>query len=182
MGVEVHHTSSRRARAEAIRRHAAPLCPSCHETYGANPTKRKFIREARDLWYEICERRYATDPDRLDDLQRALDAVATKEDLAVVINALVDTRARHGHLVTLANEVITELETARYQLAEAKAKGRGWRMLDMLPAAKFDMWQKDSDAVNQRLVMKALRGTYICMHRLNIEMQERERAQKHDAD
>jgi hypothetical protein len=32
---------------------AAPLCPSCHETYGANPTKRKFLREARDLWYEI---------------------------------------------------------------------------------------------------------------------------------
>jgi hypothetical protein len=40
---------------------AAPLCPSCHEVYGGNPHKRKLIRESRDLWFTICEKRYTTD-------------------------------------------------------------------------------------------------------------------------
>ena len=51
---------------------AAPLCPSCHETFGANPTKRKFIREARDFWYEFCEKRYASDSQQMDNMQKML--------------------------------------------------------------------------------------------------------------
>jgi hypothetical protein len=59
---------------------AAPLCPSCHETYGANPQKRKFIREARDLWYEICEKRYASDPDHLAEIKHLLRNTVSYDD------------------------------------------------------------------------------------------------------
>jgi hypothetical protein len=77
---------------------------------------------------------------------------------------------------SLAHEVMTELETNRYQLDEAKARKYGWSTDDMLQAAKFDKWQKDSDAAADSDVMDALRGTYIWLHRKNIEMQQREQA------
>jgi hypothetical protein len=49
--------------------------------YGANPVKRKFIREARDLWYEICEKRFASDKDQLTAITDMLRDVATKDDV-----------------------------------------------------------------------------------------------------
>ncbi|QWR76243.1 HNH endonuclease [Candidatus Magnetomonas plexicatena] len=75
MGVEVHHIIPQEEGGADTEDNAAPLCPSCHETYGANSQKRKFIREARDLWYEICEKRFAADPHRLDDMQRLLENI-----------------------------------------------------------------------------------------------------------
>lgn len=60
---------------------AAPLCPSCHETYGANPQKRKFIREARDNWYEICAIRFVSNSAELTAIHEMLQRVATKDDL-----------------------------------------------------------------------------------------------------
>ena len=55
--------------------------PSCHETYGANPLKRKFIREARDLWFGLCEKRYASDASQLTAMAEALGKLVTKDDL-----------------------------------------------------------------------------------------------------
>ena len=75
MGVEVHHIVPQEENGPDNEDNAAPLCPSCHESYGANPKKRKFIREARDLWYEICEKRYASDPQRLDDMKLLLQNI-----------------------------------------------------------------------------------------------------------
>ncbi len=79
LGVEVHHVIPQEEVGPDTEENAAPLCPTCHETYGANPTKRKFIREARDLWYEICERRYASAPDRLDELRDLLKNTVSYE-------------------------------------------------------------------------------------------------------
>lgn len=81
LGVEVHHILPQAEGGCDTEENAAPLCPSCHETYGANPDKRKFIREARDLWYEICAKRYSGDADQLREIQKRLETVATKEDL-----------------------------------------------------------------------------------------------------
>jgi len=86
LGVEVHHIVPQSEDGADEEDNAAPLCPTCHETYGANPTKRKVIREARDLWYEICATRYASDPDRLDAISQSLTAVATRADLAKVVD------------------------------------------------------------------------------------------------
>src|SRR6266496_1585898 len=80
IGVEVHHIIPQEEGGPDTEENAAPLCPSCHEAYGANPQKRKFIREARDLWYEIFEKRYASDPDRLDEIKRLLQKTVSYGD------------------------------------------------------------------------------------------------------
>lgn len=59
LGVDIHHIVPQAECGPDTEDNAAPLCPSCHDTYGANPVKRKFIREARDLWYELCNSRFA---------------------------------------------------------------------------------------------------------------------------
>lgn len=81
LGVEVHHIIPQEDKGPDTEDNAPPLCPSCHETYGANPTKRKFITEARDFWYEVCAKRYATDPDRLDKIESRISKTATKDDV-----------------------------------------------------------------------------------------------------
>lgn len=75
-GVEVHHIIPEDESGPNTEDNAAPLCPSCHDLYGANPKKRKFIREARDFWYELCEKRYASDPENLRGLKRVEDGIA----------------------------------------------------------------------------------------------------------
>jgi HNH endonuclease len=85
LGVEVHHIVPQEEDGPDDLDNAAPLCPSCHETYGANPVKRKFIREARDFWYEICATRYAGDQGSLDEIRTRLNSIATKDDLQNLI-------------------------------------------------------------------------------------------------
>jgi len=80
LGVEVHHIIPQSEGGLDTEDNAVPLCPSCHETYGANPQKRKFIREARDLWYDICEKRYASDPDKLDEIKSMLQSTVSYHD------------------------------------------------------------------------------------------------------
>jgi HNH endonuclease len=75
MGVEVHHIIPQEEGGADTEENAAPLCPTCHDIWGGNPQKRKSIREMRDLWYEICEKRFATDPQRLDELKRLLENI-----------------------------------------------------------------------------------------------------------
>ena len=77
----MHHIVPQAEGSSDTEDNAAALCPSCHETYGANPLKRKFIREARDLWYDICAKRFLSDPGQLSEIAEALRNVATKEDL-----------------------------------------------------------------------------------------------------
>jgi len=81
IGVDIHHIVPESEGGPDVDDNAAPLCPSCHETYGANPQKRKFIREARDLWYEICATRFASDNEQLRAIVEMLQNVATREDV-----------------------------------------------------------------------------------------------------
>jgi hypothetical protein len=79
--VEIHHILPQAEGGPDTEDNAAPLCPSCHERYGANPQKRKFIREARDFWFEICSTRYSGDAAQLDEIRKRLETVATKDDV-----------------------------------------------------------------------------------------------------
>ena len=84
--VEVHHIIPEAEGGSNSEDNAAPLCPNHHEIFGSNPTKRKFIKQARDSWYEICEKRYSSDPERLDKIATQLKQAATKEDLNNAVN------------------------------------------------------------------------------------------------
>lgn len=90
VGVEVHHIIPAAEGSLDTEDNAAPLCPSCHETYGANAEKRKFIREARDFWYEICEKRYASDPARLEEIADLIKDKASKSDLKKGVDKIID--------------------------------------------------------------------------------------------
>lgn len=79
-GVEVHHIVPEAMEGANTEDNAAPLCPSCHEIYGANPQKRKLIREARDIWYERCEQEYGTNT-KLKEISDTLQNLPTKEGI-----------------------------------------------------------------------------------------------------
>lgn len=94
LGVELHHIVPQAEGGKDTEANAAPLCPSCHETYGANSVKRKFIREARDSWYEVCEKRYAPDSSLLAKVHAAVEQSASKTDLAALRNDIGDVIER----------------------------------------------------------------------------------------
>lgn len=81
--VEIHHLVPQCEDGPDTFDNAAPLCPSCHEMYGGNPSKKKFITEARDLWYEICEKRYAPTGIALSEIKTLL-ASSLKEEFSDV--------------------------------------------------------------------------------------------------
>ena len=87
-GVQVYHIEPEALGGTDSEDNAAPLCPSCHDIYGANPVKRKAIREARDFWYEICEQRYKpAELGMLEQLYERIDRTPTKADLSATVSA-----------------------------------------------------------------------------------------------
>lgn len=82
VGVDTHHIVPKAEGGTDEEDNAAPLCPSCHDTYGANPQKRRFIREAREVWYEICAAQTNTEAEQLAGIKEMLQNLATKEDIA----------------------------------------------------------------------------------------------------
>jgi len=94
--VEIHHIIPQAEDGPDIENNAAPLCASCHEMFGANPQKRKFIKETRDDWYEICERRYASDADRLETIFGAVQEIPTKDELNKAIDKVLSNMMERG--------------------------------------------------------------------------------------
>lgn len=88
LGVDIHHIVPSANGGPDTEENAAPLCQSCHSTYGGNPEKRSFIREARSCWFEICERRYASDADAMRAIAARLDDLPSKADLAEIRSVL----------------------------------------------------------------------------------------------
>ena len=80
LGIEIHHIIPECDGGPDTEENAAPLCPSCHDTFGANPEKRKFIREAKANWLAVCDRRVSAVVDA-SSLLELLKRVATREDL-----------------------------------------------------------------------------------------------------
>ena len=50
--VDIHHIKPEAEGGLNTEDNAAPLCPNCHRTHGANPQMRKQIKERRDDWYK----------------------------------------------------------------------------------------------------------------------------------
>lgn len=80
-GVEVHHIVPISEGGPDTEENAAPLCPSCHGTYGGHPLKRKIVREARDIWYQICATSAEAGGGHLAEIAQALKDLPTKADL-----------------------------------------------------------------------------------------------------
>ncbi|MGN6296751.1 MAG: HNH endonuclease [Ginsengibacter sp.] len=84
IGIEIHHIVPQCEGGKDTLSNAAPLCPTCHETYGANPMKRKFVIECRDIWYEICAKRYKITDGLLLQLETKIDRIYSKLNSTVL--------------------------------------------------------------------------------------------------
>ncbi len=62
IGIDVHHIIPEADNGPNEFDNAAPLCQNCHDRFGANPEKRKEIRQMRDWWYEVVKEKYYGDP------------------------------------------------------------------------------------------------------------------------
>lgn len=82
LGIEIHHIIPLAEGGSDDEDNAAPLCPSCHDIYGANTEKRKFIRETRDFWYRYCSDNLTIPTEQLKAISDTLKTVATKDDIS----------------------------------------------------------------------------------------------------
>ncbi len=108
--IEVHHIIPQADGGPDTEENAAPLCPSCHERLGANPTKRKFITEVRDWWYETCDQRYGPDPTTLQVINDRLDHVPSIDDLAAFKEEILSRLATSPELPRGDQEILAALE------------------------------------------------------------------------
>src|SRR5262249_7387839 len=88
MGDDVHHLTPQEEGGEGVVENAILLCAQCHADYGHRKDKRGQLKQARDDWYEIVERRYTK---RNVDEVSALEDLATKQDLVGIENRLTGT-------------------------------------------------------------------------------------------
>jgi len=89
VGIEIHHIIPQSEGGPDDESNAAPLCPACHEIYGDNPKKRKFITEARNLWYEICESRYRVDGKEIMDIKNTIKTLPTSDTLLDIKDQII---------------------------------------------------------------------------------------------
>ena len=88
VGVEIHHMVPEADGGPDTEDNVAPLCPSCHDTYGANPVKRKFIGECKANWIDRCEHLTGKSSDLAEFLSIARKAV-TKQDVQELLDRAV---------------------------------------------------------------------------------------------
>lgn len=58
---------------------AIPLCEDCHLTHGPNPSKQKFLIQARDEWYkEVRDRKDAPDIKFIEEIFKKIEQIERK--------------------------------------------------------------------------------------------------------
>jgi hypothetical protein len=138
MPVEIHHIVPQKDGGPDDDDNAAPLCPGCHETHGGNPDRRKSIREARDNWYELCDKRFGGDGSRLHEIQQLIENVPTKSDLndaIVKIQSIITKERPRENPKALAQSELMELSLALQDLflvrkiASVMQSRRKWKLI-----------------------------------------------------
>ena len=87
IGPHIHHIEPESDGGPDTVDNAAPLCPSCHDYFGANPRKRKEIKQMRDWWYQIVERMYPNNyvtPEQFCEIDRKLEEIRQGQSSGVI--------------------------------------------------------------------------------------------------
>ena len=88
---DVHHIVPESKGGSNTEDNAAPLCANCHDLYGGNPDKRKFIKQNRDFWYDQCEKSSPPDIEMIRKIHEHLHKeVVTKADLDNALRPIYD--------------------------------------------------------------------------------------------
>ena len=141
VGIEIHHIVPQAEAGSDDEDNAAPLCPSCHELYGANPTKRRFVREARDIWYELCETRFRHDSARLDEIATSISATRADLEIGVgrILQRLDETGARdRTRLLRLMALLLNQEHNHYHSIVKNIADGIEAAVLNVSESSTFD--------------------------------------------
>lgn len=102
---------------------AAPLCELCHSRYGNDPYKQKFIRQARDDWYnhneETCsirKKEFELNREILEKLEKLERKTATKDEI----------------LEDLVPKVVETLSSIEVDMTNYAKKGDHWKYIQSL--------------------------------------------------
>lgn len=126
--VDVHHIVPESEGGPNKLDNAAPLCAGCHDAYGNNPDKRKQIRDIRDQWYEICEKRYVNPAiesyyEKLNELYEITKTV--KEDHVKSQELLKEIKSTMSGLIDATGDSIRKAETFQDAVATSSYVTRG---------------------------------------------------------
>ncbi|HDS45968.1 MAG TPA: HNH endonuclease [Methanomicrobia archaeon] len=103
LSLEVHHIIPESPDGPSDIENAIVLCSSCHAIYGANPEKRKMMKQCRDDWYDKVDRMYG---------QQAIDIFSSafeihEQQLSNLSSEVNDLKTR---LREYMNQSINEME------------------------------------------------------------------------
>jgi len=131
LDIEIHHIEAQKDGGSNDISNAAPLCPTCHERYGNNPSKLKMITQARDNWYEMVKKMYPDNSQlngierissKLDELQKnQINLDDFKETLKDFSNSMINN-------MTLGTAVTTASGIANTSLASISSVKLGYKV------------------------------------------------------
>ncbi len=101
IGIDIHHIVPQAKGGTDDIDNAAPLCQNCHDRYGANPEKRKEIRQMRDWWYEVVREKYHGDQSGFEKLNETLLKIQRTQE------------SNQAEMDKLRSEVIEEVKVIR---------------------------------------------------------------------
>jgi hypothetical protein len=110
IGIDIHHIIPQAEDGSDDIDNAAPLCQNCHDRYGANPEKRKEIRQMRDVWYELVKEKYPGSQVTFEKLNEAL--------LKVQANIQESNQVGIDKLRSEIIEEVREILVGKQQVAE----------------------------------------------------------------
>jgi hypothetical protein len=78
---------------------AIPLCPRCHDLYGDDPKRKKFLRQARDYWFRVNKKSPAVimemNKSILEVVERIEENVITREEaIQIISETAIQTQER----------------------------------------------------------------------------------------
>ncbi len=115
--VEVHHIIPESEGGSNDLENAAPLCASCHDLYGGNPEKRKQIREMRDHWFDLMEKRYNGEINILSPIEDDPNNYNMLKNKGIAVYHLV---YEHEDFKTSANILVKLLQNTQKQFPNYK--------------------------------------------------------------
>ncbi len=124
--IHVHHVIPESEGGPDTIDNAAPLCTKHHDTFGANPEKRKWIREKRDFWYDYCEKKlYREDVNQLEKTYAIIEKTQAKhedrlktieQDMGFLQQTVHDLVASNQSLISNLDETPEEKKPEAYAL------------------------------------------------------------------
>jgi hypothetical protein len=110
VGIDIHHIVPEAQGGPSDIDNAAPLCQNCHDRFGANPEKRKEIRQMRDWWYEIVQEKFHGDQSAIEKLNESL--------LKVQANIQASNQADNEKLRSEVMEAVKQILAIQGRAAE----------------------------------------------------------------